>query len=276
MYNKVKRTVVTVLSVIICNALVAQTNYSFFKVEDGIHYSQDKGLTWYAATTKSKITKQSTLINNPLGKRYALVNEDTDQVYWCDLNGKHSLTDIIKSVLRKDSYFSSLFSNIQSSNNSPVYARYERRGGVKMGKNKDVYIESIVAHKLKNGSGQSGAVRYIRNKSTNGTFYFEYINTTSKTLEYILVEYDKKNNYWSIPLNYTNGDKEIVLTIPANSEISLENIVFKNNHRKEYYLVAIEENMQFSWRNLLKELNNSLVRPVNGDCESALYIFTDK
>ena len=181
-----------------------------------------------------------------------------------------------KSVLRKDSYFSSLFSNIQSSNNSPVYARYERRGGVKMGKNKDVYIESIVAHKLKNGSGQSGAVRYIRNKSTNGTFYFEYINTTSKTLEYILVEYDKKNNYWSIPLNYTNGDKEIVLTIPANSEISLENIVFKNNPRKEYYLVAIEENLQFSWRNLLKELNNSLVRPVNGDCESALYIFTDK
>ena len=30
-------------------------------------------------------------------------------------------------------------------------------------------------HKLKNGSGQSGAVRYIRNKSTNGTFYFEQI-----------------------------------------------------------------------------------------------------
>lgn len=144
-----------------------------------------------------------------------------------------------------------------------------------MGQDTDVYIESIVAYKLKYDSEKSEEVRYVRKRNMDGTFYFEYINTTSKTLAFVLVEYDKMNNYWSIPLNYTNGDKEIVLTISANNTISLESIVFRNNHRKKYYLVALDDNLQLSWRNLLKELNNNLVRPTKGVCESTLYIYSD-
>lgn len=274
MGEQIKRIALVFIFLLVGNICFAQAELSFFKVEDGIHYSKDNGLTWYTAKDRCVLTP-STIINNPQGKRYALVDNATDVIYWCEEKGKISVTDIIKSVLRKDNFFSGLFSVIKSSNNQVITARYDRRGGVKMGGNHDVYIESIVAYELRNQPHLSSSVRYNIIKSTNQTFYFEIVNTTTEPLQFIFVQYDRKRKHWSIPLNYKNGNKEIVLTIPGNSVMPLSNLPFKINRQKKYYLVALNANFELSWDNLQKELNNYKVRPTHNTKEPTLHIFTN-
>lgn len=274
MGEQIKRVALAFIFILLCNICLAQTEYSFFKVEKGIHYSKDNGLTWYAATDRC-VVNPSTIINNPQGKRYALVDNAADIVYWCEVKGKTSVTDIIKSTLRKNSFFSGLFSEIKTSNNQIPAARYDRRGGVKMGGNNDVYIESVVAYGLRQGPKPSSSVRYNIVKSTRQTFYFEIVNATPEPLQFIIVQYDKKKDRWNIPFNYKYGNKEVVLTIPGNTVVPLSNIEFKTNAKKKYYLVALSENLELSWENLQKELNSYKARPTKNTQEPTLHIYTE-
>lgn len=273
MDRHVKRTIVAFLFAIISHICVAQVSYSFFKAEDEILFSNDMGLTWNTASNKVYVTPKS-LINNPLGERFAIV-DNTDKVYWCEEKGVRSVADIIKLSLKKDKYFSTLFSTITSEEVAVPVVKYSRRGGVKMSENGYTYIESVVARELRQGPAITTDIKYKTISATKHTFYFEIENFTDQMFQFILVQYDKKGKKWNVAFNYTNADQEIVLTIPAKSKVELKNQEFRHNRKNQYYLVCLDEGLQLSWQNLLKDLNSRYIMQTNSITEPTLRIYSE-
>lgn len=272
MGEQIKRTIVALLYFFVSNVCFAQANYSFFKVEEGIQYSNDMGITWHTATSRVNI-KHDALINNPLGKRCALIDNNTEAVYWFDYKGIITIPEIIKSVMRRDKYFLGLFTELASSNDSEPVG-FSRRGGIKRGNN-NVYIENIVARELTNNPFISLDVKFNIIPVTKHTFYFEVENSTNSTLQFLMLQYDKKMKKWGVLFNYKNADEEIVLTIPSKTKIELKNQEFKNNKSKKYYLVALDEELKLSWQNLLKSLNSNYVGSTFGTTEPSLHVYSN-